>query len=69
MNILEKRHYLEHSVLSWLRPQTGANDQEIEKLYALHEFCKEQQLNVIAVDKCLLEVSLEGKLIARGVML
>ena len=69
MNILEKRYYLEHSVLSWLRPRSGVNDQEIEKLYALHEFCKEQQLNVIAVDKCLLEVSLEGKLIARGVML
>ena len=69
MNILEKRHYLHNSVLSWLRPQPDANDQEIDKLYALHEFCKEQQLNVIAVDKCLLEVSLEGKLIARGVML
>lgn len=69
MNILEKRHYLEHSVLSWLRPQPEANDQEIEKLFALHEFCKDQQINVIAVDKCLLEVSLVGKVIARGVML
>jgi hypothetical protein len=69
MNIAEKRHYLKHSVLSWLRPQPEANDQEIEKLFALHEFCKDQQINVIAVDKCLLEVSLVGKVIARGVML
>lgn len=69
MTILEKRHYLEHSVLSWLRPQPDANDQEIDKLYALHEFCKRNELNVIGVDKCLLEVSLAGKLIARGVML
>ena len=69
MNTLEKRHYLEHSVLSWLRPQPDANDQEIDMLFALHEFCKEQQISVIAVDKCLLEVSLAGKLIARGVML
>ena len=69
MTILEKRHYLEHSVLSWLCPQPGANDQEIDKLYALHEFCKQNKLNVISVDKCLLEVSLAGKLIARGVML
>lgn len=69
MNILEKRHYLHNSVLSWLRPQPEANDQEIEKLFALHEFCKDQQINVIAVDKCLLEVSLVGKVIARGVML
>jgi hypothetical protein len=69
MNILEKRHYLHNSVLCWLRPRAGASNQEIEKLYALHEFCKENHLTVIGVDTCHLEVSLNGKTIAQGVML
>ena len=47
MNIIEKRQFLEHSILTLIRPMPNIDDEQIERLMRLHEFMKAENLTII----------------------